>query len=283
MGIALTGSTATAQQQHEVWEVTVAVHVREAAGTPIALHIAVPANDPQQEIDQLAVTARGLATDIVQGDHPEVILRGPVLGGKRVAITYRATLRHEPRTPAKMFATDDPPLEVVESLAPAPLFPSRSILVREFLETKVAPKVTSKEEVLPTIYQVTRKRLTRNKDGKSLALDVIRSGEGKRIGIERCFTTFLRCARFPARFVEGLKLDSTTHRKRVFWTEAWSNGTWLPFSASGGWRGERPAAHLAVTRDGRRVVRLEGDAEIEYWVQAVPLESTLPPPRKAKR
>jgi hypothetical protein len=149
--------------------------------------------------------------------------------------------------------------------------------VREFLETHAGPLLAAGErDVMRAIYNVTRSQLHYDKKGKSLALDVVRRGRGQRIGIERVFTTFLRCARIPARFIEGIKLDSRTKRKRVFWTEAWSDAQWWPVSASRGWIGKRPATFVALTYDGRRAVRIEGEGSVSYTVQAHRKRSGLP-------
>ncbi|HYD50156.1 MAG TPA: transglutaminase domain-containing protein [Terriglobales bacterium] len=273
-------AVATGAQEREEWRVTYAVRVSDAGPKDTTIRVALPRDDAYQQVDQLEVTSRGMSADIVKGDHPEVVFRGRVSKGKRVSVSYRARLFRYDRTPPPLRPLRDPPVAVLDFLAPAPLFPARSILVREFLETRVAPRIDSGDEVLPAIYAATRKHLDRKGAGASLALDVLRSGEGKRIGIERCFTTLLRCAQFPARFVEGAKLDSTTRQKRVFWTEVWADGDWWPVSASGGWRGRRPAAYLALARDGRRAVKLEGDGELSYIVHT---ESLTPPARPAKK
>ena len=151
-----------------------------------------------------------------------------------------------------------PPAELVPFVSPSPVFQSRSILVRDFLETNVSPLLGSagNADLMRAIFQVTRERLVWDRAGKSLTLDVIRSGKGKRIGIERVFTTFLRCARIPARLVEGINLNSTTQRKRVFWTEVWAQGRWWPVSASHGWVG--PRAEELRRADPRRAARADG-------------------------
>lgn len=274
-------TTGAGAQEPEEWAVTIAVRLTDSDGKEATIHVALPSDDLYQQIDALDVNARGMAADIVKGDHPEVIFRGPISNGKRVSVSYRVRLVRSERTPPPLKPPEDPPLAVVGALSPAPLFPSRSILVREFLEHNVAPQVRANTELIAAIYNALRTHLERRRDGKSLALDVLRSGEGKRIGLERCFTTLLRCAHFPARFVEGIKLDSSTHRKRVFWTEVWSQGEWWPISASGGWKGHYPASYLAVARDGRRVVRLEGEGNVSYHVETTPLTQQLP--RRTRR
>lgn len=281
--MALVAVSAASAQTDESWEVTYAVRLRSATGKPVTLRLALPYGDDEQSISEVKVNARGLRSDVVSGDEPEIVLRGAVLGGRRVSVSYRVRLRRVPRTPPRVWDANDPPIEVLSELAPAPLFPSRSILVRDFLETHAAPRIAAPGDMIPAIFAVARKDLARDRGGKSLALDVLRSGTGKRIGIERCFTTFLRCAGYPARFVEGLKLDSSTQRKRVFWTEIWSRGEWWPMSASGGWQSERPAAYLGVVRDGRRIVRLEGEGEVSYAIHAQAVDQAGAVPSKRKR
>jgi transglutaminase-like putative cysteine protease len=117
------------------------------------------------------------------------------------------------------------------------------------------------------ILAAIRREIEHRRDGKSLTLDVLRSRQGKSIGIERVFTTSLRCAGIPARMVEGINLKSSTRRKRVFWTEVWAQGRWWPVSASGGWTGRVPRHYLALARDGARVVEVEGPVEMRYGVQ----------------
>jgi hypothetical protein len=152
------------------------------------------------------------------------------------------------------------------------LFQSRSLLVREFLETEVAPRLADATEgVMRPIFAATRRELEHRRDGASLVLDAIRSRRAKRIGIERSFTTFLRCAGIPARMIEGINLNSATRRKRVFWNEVWLQDRWWPVSASRGWIGRLPEHYLAVARNGRRVLSVEGPADATYTVQVFPL------------
>jgi hypothetical protein len=269
----LTATTASAQTpppaDAEMWDVTVAVRIGDGRGKPVEVRVALPPDTPAQRISDVRVDDRGLKTQIIQGEQPEVVLSGVIRNSRRVAVSYTVALDDVRRTVPIIAPPDDPPLDLYRELSPAPLFPSRSILVREFLEENVAPELSDGSRgVMRAIYRVTRRRLEHRSDGKSLALDVIRRGYGQRIGIERVFTTFLRCARIPARFVEGINLKSTTKRKRVFWTEIWSKAKWWPVSASRGWIGKRPATFVALAYDGLRAVRWEGEASVSYTVQA---------------
>jgi Transglutaminase-like superfamily len=258
------------------WEVTIALRLT-GTGAPVGVRIALPPNDELQELGDVQVQARGLTATVVRdGDEPHVELHGKLKGTRRVAVTYgvhreRATLALPVIVPLEA-----PPPALLQYLMPSPTFQSRSILVRDFLETNVAPLLTTPgaPDLVRTLHQVTREHFTWAGDGKTLTLDVIRSGRGKRIGIERVFTTFLRCAHIPARFVEGLNLASSTHRKRVFWTEVWGQNRWWPLSASSGWVGRLPRAYIALTRDGQRALQIEGASESTYAIQARPLPET---------
>lgn len=263
------GPAPASSEAAEEWEVTVAVRIGDAHGKPVEVRIALPPDAPGQRVRSVAVEDRGLTTQILRGDQPEVVIRGAIRKARRMAVTYAVEVERLNALVPSIEPPGDPPLDLYAELSPAPLFPSRSILVREFLEEHVAPLLAEgNRDVMRAIYHVTRRRLQHRRDGKSLPLDVVRSGRGKRIGIERVFTTFLRCARIPARFVEGIHLDSRTARKRVFWTEVWSDSQWWPVSASRGWVGRRPATFVALTYDGRRAVRLEGEGTLSYTVQA---------------
>jgi len=253
------------------WEVTVAVRLSDGTGAPVSLRIALPPSDEAQQLGDVRVLARGLAATVArEGDEPHVELRGKLKGARRVAVRY--TVRREPaggRLPA-IAPIEAPPPALLPFLMPSPIFQSRSILVRDFLETNVGPllEAPGQPDLVRILHQVTREHFSWAGDGKSLTLDVIRSGRGKRIGIERVFTTFLRCADVPARFVEGLNLASPTRRKRVFWTEVWGQNRWWPLSASSGWVGRLPKAYIALTRDGQRAVQVEGAPRASYAVQA---------------
>src|SRR5262249_17249804 len=154
-----------------------------------------------QHIGEVEVTTRGLDASVVRdGPQPYVLLRGKLKGSRRVAVHYTV---HRTRQLAAVPAVQPvpaPPPELVPFVSPSSVFQSRSILVRDFLETTVSPLLgsTGTADLMRAIFQVTRERLTWDRAGKSLTLDVIRSGKGKRIGIERVFTTSLRCARIPA-------------------------------------------------------------------------------------
>jgi hypothetical protein len=54
----------------------------------------------------------------------------------------------------------------------------------------------------------------------------------------------------------------------VFWTEVWRDSQWGPVSVSRGWLGKRSAKLVALTYDGRRAVRMQGDGTVTYTVQA---------------
>ncbi len=274
--VLLPGAAAAAPSPSR-WDVTVAIRIAGGSGAAMAVRLALPADTPAQRIGDVEVTARGLdATVVRDGPEPHVLLRGKLKGSRRVAVRYSVhRTRHLAAVPAVQ-PVPMPPPELAPFLSPSPLFQSRSILVRDFLETNVSPLLASasNDDLMRAIFQVTRDRLAWDRAGKSLTLDVIRSGKGQRIGIERAFTTFLRCARIPARLVEGVNLNSTTPRKRVFWTEVWAQEQWWPVSASRGWVGRPPKSYVALVRDGQRVLTVEGPVEATYSVQAVPEETT---------
>jgi hypothetical protein len=258
------------------WEVTVAIRVTGGAGAPMAVRLALPADTDAQEISDVAVTARGLdATVVRDGAAPHVLLRGKLKGSRRVAVRYLVHRRRQLAAVPAVRPVPVPPAELLPFISPSPLFQSRSILVREFLESNVSPALgaAGDADLLRAVLRVTRERLLWDPRGKSLTLDVIRSGKGKRVGIERALTTFLRCARIPARLVEGIDLGSRTRHKRVFWTEVWANDRWWPVSAAHGWVGREPKSWLALTRDGQRVLTVDGPVSATYTVQVVPLET----------
>ncbi|MBX3027766.1 transglutaminase domain-containing protein [bacterium] len=272
--LALLASPATAAPPPSTWEVTVALRLDGGGGTPVSARVALPPNDDLQELRDVSVQARGLTATVVRdGDAPHVELRGKLKGARRVAVQYVVHRARATGTLPVILPLDAPPPALLPFLMPSPTFQSRSILVRDFLETNVAPMLSTPgaPDLVRTLHQVTRDRFTWAGDGKTLTLDVIRSGRGRRIGIERVFTTFLRCARIPARFVEGVNLASSTHRKRVFWTEVWGQNRWWPVSASSGWIGRLPLTYVALTRDGQRAVQVEGAADFSYAIQAKPL------------
>lgn len=256
------------------WEVTVAIRLADGTGAPVAVRVALPPSDETQTLGEVAVQARGFTAAIEHdGDEPNVTLRGKLKGARRIAVRYTVHRDRVPGTLPVIMPLAAPPPALLPYLMPSPIFQSRSILVRDFLETNVAPLLDApgQPDLVRLLFQVTRERFPWAKDGKTLTLDVLRAGSGKRIGIERLFTTFLRCAHVPARFVEGLNLASTTHRKRVFWTEVWGQNRWWPLSASSGWIERLPKAYVALTRDGRRALRVEGAAKATYAIQALPL------------
>lgn len=268
----LLGPAAAAATSPSRWDVTVAVHITGGTGAPMRLRLALPADTQTQQIGALEVTARGLDAAIVRDpSQPYVEVRGALQGSRRIAVRYTVyrTLDLSP-VPAVQPVLAPPP-DLAAFLRPSPVFQSRSILVRDFLESSVRPALgaTGNSDLMRAIFQVTRQHLTWDRAGQSLTLDVIRSGKGKRIGIERAFTTFLRGAHIPARLVEGMNLNSTTHRKRVFWTEVWAQNRWWPVSASRGWVGREPQSYVAVTRDGQRILAVDGPVKATYSIQAV--------------
>jgi hypothetical protein len=256
------------------WDVTFAIRITGGTGQPMTVQLALPADTQTQQIGEVTVNARGLDATVVRdgSEPPHVILQGKLKGSRRVAVSYSVQRQRQLAAVPAVVPLPAPPAELLPFLSPSPIFQSRSILVRDFLETNVSPLLGSagSTDIMRAILQVTRERLTWDPHGKSLTLDVIRSGKGKRVGIERAFTTFLRCARIPTRLVEGINLASTTPHKRVFWTEVWAQGRWWPVSASHGWVGREPKSYVALTHDGQRVLTVEGPVEASYTVQAVP-------------
>lgn len=273
LALALLAAPARAATATE-WEVTVALRLSAGTGAPVGLRIALPPSDETQTLGAVEVLARGLTATVEHdGDEPHVTLRGKLKGARRVAVRYTVHRERSLGTMPVIAPLEAPPPALLPFLMPSPIFQSRSILVRDFLETTVGPLLDApgQPDLVRLLHQVTRERFPWAGDGKTLTLDVIRSGRGKRIGIERVFTTFLRCAHVPARFVEGLNLASTTHRKRVFWTEVWGQNRWWPISASSGWIGRLPKSYIALTRDGQRAIQVEGPITVTYAIQARPL------------
>jgi len=260
---------AAAPESSESWDVTFAVRISDGRGRLVEVRVVLPPETAAQRVSDVRIVDRGMTTQVVQGEQPEVVLSGIVRKSRRVAVSYTVSVTAQEKTVPVIEPPDDPPIELYAELSPAPLFPSRSILVREFLEENVGPVLAEGNRgVMRAIYNVMRQRFERKIKGKSLPLDVLRQRGGQRIGLERVFTTFLRCARIPARFVEGVKLDSRTNHKRVFWTEAWAQSEWWPVSASRGWLGKRSAKLLALAYNGRRPVQIRGDGTVTYTVQA---------------
>jgi hypothetical protein len=272
----LLAADVAAAAKSEVRDVTLAVRVVGDGETPIDLRIALPPPTAWQQVTDLRVKSRGFKSMISRSDeNPHVALRGKMKGARRVAVSFRVqtTPQRKPVPPIEPVGFVD--LSLFRYLRPSPIFQSRSILVREFLERYVAPAITAADGALMRpILTATREQLKWETDGKSLTLDVIRSGGGQRVGIERAFTTFLRCARVPARFVEGINLDSSTRRKRVFWTEVWAKDVWWPVSASRGWIGRRPGSYVALTWNGDRAVQAKGAIEVSYTVHVRAVEPT---------
>lgn len=250
------------------WQVTVALRFSTATGAPFSARLALPPSTSGQHLGPVEVTARGLSNEVVAtGPEPHVRLSGKLKGARRVAVRYTVE-RHRSSAPMPAIAPLlVPPAELVPYLSPSRLFQSRSLLARDFLATNVSPLLdTPGADIVQAILQASREHLDVASDGKTLALDVIRSGGGRRIGIERAFTTFLRAARIPARFVEGLNLDSATRRKRVFWTEVWDGREWWAVSASGNWIGRPPKGYIALTHNGQRMLVVHGKVTASYTV-----------------
>jgi len=272
IGLLLAAAVPVRAASESAWDVTVAFRLT-GGGAPVSLRVALPPSDEAQTLGEVTVTARGLSATVTRdGDQPHVLLRGKVKGSRRVAVRYRVQRQRLGGPLPAIAPLEAPPPALLPYLTPSPIFQSRSILVRDFLETNVGPLLDAPAapDLVRTVHQVTRERFPWAKDGKTLTLDVLRSGRGKRIGIERLFTTFLRCAHVPARFVEGLNLASTTRHKRVFWTEVWGQNRWWPISASSGWMGRLPKAYIELTRDGQRAIQVKG-GEATYSIQAKPV------------
>ena len=90
-----------------------------------------------------------------------MLLRGKLKGSRRVAVRYTV---HRTRQLAAVPAVEPlpvPPAELVPFVSPSPIFQSRSILVRDFLETNVSPRLGTdgNGDLMRTILQVTRDQL----------------------------------------------------------------------------------------------------------------------------
>lgn len=272
LGFVAVAAVAPVRASETAWEITIAARISEAGDKPVEVHVALPPATAHQTISEIEVIDRGLTSDIVLGDEPVVVFRGRADDSRRVSVTFRVDRApRRTRLPAVRPAVD-PPRQALDALRPATLFPSRSILVREFLETHVGPELQGSDgDMVRAIYKAIREHLPHSSEGKSLPLDVLRRRIGLRIGRERVFTACLRSAGIPARFVEGIDTTSKTRRKRVFWNEVWANGQWYPVSLSRAWLGRFPDEVVALTFDGRQVVRSLEAGTIEYSVLAKPL------------
>lgn len=281
--LAVLGAGGAGAAEWQEWELTFAVRVTSPNGKPVSVRLALPASEELQRISDLEVAARGMEPTIVpDGVEAHVRFRGAVKSSRRISATYRVRRKRELLAVPPVAAVELPARELLPYLAATPLFQSRSILVREFLETNVAPSLAGGgTDVMRAVYAATRSRIEHDARGKTLVLDVIRRRRARRIGIERAFATFLRCARVPARLVEGVDLKRKGRHKRVFWTEVWAHDRWWPVSASSGWIGRLPTTWVSIARDGRRVVELEGSAEASYVAQARPID--VPKPRGKQR
>ncbi len=272
-------ATGLAARWHQ-WEVTFAIRVTGGADKPVAIRLALPQDTDAQRVTDLQVVARGLEWTVVrEHGEPFLLLQGKLKGARRLAVSYRVAHHREVQVVPPVAPVDAPTPDLVPFLSAAPLFQSRSILVREFLETHAGPTAAVADaDLMRVILAATRNAIEHRRNGKTLVLDVLRRRQAQRIGIERAFTTFLRCARIPARLVEGVNVKASTQRKRVFWTEVWAQNRWWPVSASEGWIGRLPASYVALARDGARVLHIEG-AAAEYQVH-VPEGKTKPRKRK---
>lgn len=276
-------AAARAARWHQ-WELTFAIRVTGGTGKPVAIRLALPQDTDAQRVTDLQVVARGLEWTVVrEHGEPSVLLQGKLKSARRLAVSYRVARHREVEVVPPVAPVDPPTSDLVPFLSAAPLFQSRSILVREFLETHTSPTAAATDtDLMRVILAATRNAIEHRKNGKTLVLDVLRRRQAQRIGIERAFTTFLRCARIPARLVEGVNVKALSRRKRVFWTEVWAQNRWWPVSASEGWIGHLPASYVALARDGARVLSSEGGATAEYQVH-VPEGKTKPRKRKRPR
>lgn len=254
----------------QTWEVTFAIRIADATGGPFAVRVALPEDSPAQRVTDIRLVGRDLAARLVTNDAaPHALFEGTFSGARRVSLSWRVRVGPFAQRFPRAVPVDEPVASLLPHLGPTRLLQSRSLLVRDFLEKEVSPIVAQpNRDLLRTIHDVTRRELRHRIDGKSLVLDVLRTRHGKRIGIERAFVTFLRCARIPARFVEGVNLGSSTRRKRTFWTEVWAEGRWWPISASHRAPRRREAPHVALARDGARVVHVDGPVQVSYTVEA---------------
>jgi len=252
-------------------------------GKPVVIRLALPEDTDAQRVTDLQVAARGFEWSVArEHGEPFLLLHGKLKGARRLAVSYRIARHRQVEVVPPVSPVDPPGPDLVPFLSAAPLFQSRSILVREFLETHAGPAVaTAGTDLMRVILAATRNAIEHRKDGKTLVLDVLRRRQAQRIGIERAFTTFLRCARIPARLVEGVNLNASTQRKRVFWTEVWAHNRWWPVSASEGWLGRMPASYLALARNGARVLTVEGGATASYQIQLP--EGKKKAPKRKKR
>ncbi len=280
----LAAPTLAAAAKVQRWEVSFAVRISGANGGPISVRLALPVSTDTQRVTGLDMQTRGLTPRLVtDAANPHLLLRGKLKGSRRISVSYEVASQRERDAVPRIEPIQSPTANLLAYLTPSPIFQSRSILVRDFLETYAAPKLGGTEpHLMRAILEATREQIVHRSDGKSLVLDVIRSRRAQRIGLERTFTTFLRCARIPARMVEGIDVKHTTKHKRVFWTEVWAQNRWWPVSASRGLVGKLPATYVALTRDGEPILSVEGAEKATYVVETrhlddAPARTAAPP------
>lgn len=268
--LTLLPSAGRAAPARRAWSVTIAARLVPGGGGIVSARIALPPALRGQAPSNVSASARGLDVAVNRDDpHPHVLVRGKSAHPLRIGVSFDVERNGEPAAAVEFSPIEFPGPELLPFVAPAPLFQSRSILVRDFLESHAGPRLrAARPDLVGAILEAIRAEIKHRRDGKSLALDVLRRRRGKRIGIERLFTTSLRCAGIPARFVEGVALDSNTRRKRAFWNLVYGAGAWWPVSASETWRLDQPLDVVALALDGTRVVEGGAGTQVTYSVQA---------------
>jgi hypothetical protein len=141
------------------WEVTVAIRITGGTGAPMTVRLALPADTETQQVGDVEVTARGLEAQVVHdGPEPYVLLGGKLKGARRVAVRYTVHRRRQLAAVPAVQPLPVPPVDLVQFVSPTPLFQSRSILVRDFLETNVSPHLgnAGTDDLMRTILRSRR-------------------------------------------------------------------------------------------------------------------------------
>ena len=243
------------------WDVTVAIHVTGGTGAPMHVRLALPADTETQQIGALEVAARGLEATVV---------RDPLQPYRRGARRVERLAPHRGAlcglSDAGVVAGAGGPTRPGAGAGargvpgPSPLFQSRSILVRDFLSRTSARARRRRQHRpdardLPSDPRAAHLGPRRQEPHARRAPQRHRQARRASSASSRPF-----CAAriFRPVWSKGMNLNSTTRRKRVFWTEVWAQNRWWPVSASRGWVGREPYSYVAVTRDGQRVLAVDG-------------------------
>lgn len=127
--------------------------------------------------------------------------------------------------------------------------PATIEIVEQISRTALSPDVLIEKLFDHVSNNIRIKRRTNNNSET-----VLSTRRATALGSNRTLVALLRTAHLPARIVTGVNLQVTAAQQPYYWTEVYSNETWVPLDPVHGHMNQLPAFYIPMRKGGSELV-----------------------------